>query len=138
MKHVISKVTKLVVATTDNVAAYDADLHDFVDDWKGGAIGDYYDGEAFHEAGTAKDVKLEAARRIEEIAPLWKQVNAAGDAIALIKKREDGNTLTDAENAKLEAYLTIKAAVDAIREKSDAIEMMSPIPGDFRDSKYWI
>lgn len=66
---------------------------------------------------TIGSIKLEASRRIEELWPVWKQVNVmrAGDQ---------------------EAINLMGAQIDAIRQKSRALETL--LPPDYRDQKYWV
>ncbi len=58
-------------------------------------------------------VKAEAERRIMADFPLWRQMN-------MIRAGED------------------LSAIDAIREASNLIEAMEPIPLDFKDDRYWL
>jgi hypothetical protein len=62
-------------------------------------------------------VKAEAARRIEERYPLWKQLNAI---------RSGGTGLA-----------TMTAFIDAIRAASNSLEAMKPIPHDFAADHHW-
>lgn len=69
------------------------------------------------EAERIAAIKAEAGRRIDEFAPLWKQLNAerAGDA----------------DSAAL------FARIDAIRAASDALEVLTPIPDDYAEGHHW-
>jgi len=65
-------------------------------------------------AEVALAIKAEAKRRIESIAPLWRQINAM---------REGDTALFD--------------KIDAIRAASDKLEAMDPIPDDITDDQWW-
>jgi hypothetical protein len=80
-------------------------------------------------------VKAEAARRILEICPEWKQRNLTAQAAILAKKGEAN--WTPEEQAAWGAGEEIWAQIAAIRAKSDALEAMDPIPADFKDDSYW-
>lgn len=62
---------------------------------------------------TSRQVKAEAERRILSQFPLWKQMN-------MIRAGED------------------LGGIDFIRQASNRIEAMEPIPQDFTDDKYWL
>ncbi|WP_120636019.1 hypothetical protein [Ruegeria sp. EL01] len=81
------------------------------------------------------DVKREAARRILEIAPEWKQRNLLAQAVKLTAKGR--SNWTEDELAAWEAGEVIWSTVTAIREASDKIKRMSPIPTDFQEDKRW-
>lgn len=70
---------------------------------------------AMHPSVT--QVKMEAARRIGERYPVWRQLNLM---------REGGEALTE-----------MGAAIDAIRDASNTIEAMDPIPQDFAADHRW-
>jgi hypothetical protein len=80
-------------------------------------------------------IKAEAARRILEICPEWKQRNLTAQAAILAKKGEAN--WTPEEQAAWDAGEVIWAQIAAIRAKSDALEAMDPIPADFKDDSYW-
>lgn len=69
-------------------------------------------------APTAASVAVEAARRIEERYPLWRQLN--------LVRAGDG---TDLE--------AMSSFIDAVRGRSNEIEAMTPIPADFADDQWW-
>jgi len=81
-------------------------------------------------------VKDEARRRILARFPEWKQTNmiARGVELTLAKLSGEWKANEQAEAAGLQAAWDW---VNAVRSASDAIEAMSPIPADFRDSKHW-
>jgi hypothetical protein len=81
-------------------------------------------------------VKAEAARRILEICPEWKQRNLTAQAAILAKKGEAN--WTPEEQAAWEAGEQIWAAIAIIRSKSDELENTGDIPSDFKDDKYWV
>lgn len=81
------------------------------------------------------DIKDEAARRIIELVPEWKQRNLLAQASILTAK---GSNNWDAEDtAKWEAGLHIWNKVALIRAKSDDLEQMNPRPVDYTDDKHW-
>ena len=66
---------------------------------------------------SANDVKQEAARRIRRIIPQWK-----------IERALTGGKPVAAADQK---------AAQAVRDASDRLERMSPIPSDYTDDKHW-
>lgn len=78
-------------------------------------------------------VKEEAERRILKDYPLWKQNNMLIDKINIlgkeVKTSEDLQLLAD-----IEAGLQ---KINYIREKSNQIEAMQPIPSDYMIEDYW-
>lgn len=81
------------------------------------------------------EVKAEAARRILEICPEWKQRNLTAQAAILAKKGEANWSPEEAE--AWVAGEQIWAQIALIRTKSDALEAMSEIPADFKNDSYW-
>lgn len=63
-------------------------------------------------------VKAEAARRIEQRYPLWRQLNVM---------RAGGDEL-----------VAMSSDIDALRARSDEMEAMVPIPADFADDRWWL
>lgn len=82
------------------------------------------------------EVKAEAARRILEICPEWKQRNLTAQAAILAKKGEAN--WSPEEAAAWSAGEQIWAQIALIRAKSDALEAMSEIPADFKNDSYWV
>jgi len=83
-------------------------------------------------------VKGEAGRRILAICPEWKQRNHIATDLTYTKIIQGGGTLTteqESDRAEMEA---VWESIQSIRTKSDEIEVMSPIPADFRDDSYWV
>jgi hypothetical protein len=81
-------------------------------------------------------VKEEAARRILEILPEWKQRNLtarAAELAAILAER----SWTNEERAEWEDGQAIWDRIKAIRAASDALEEMDPIPQDFQEEKNW-
>lgn len=66
---------------------------------------------------TVADVKAEARRRIEAIMPRW----------MIDREVTGGDPVPTAA----------KAAAAVIRERSDCIEQLNPIPANFREDVYW-
>ena len=92
--------------------------------------------EPIVELTTNDLVKAEAARRILEICPEWKQRNLTAQAAILAKKGE--TNWTPEEQTAWDAGEAIWAQIAAIRAKSDALEAMDPIPADFKEDNYWV
>ena len=88
-----------------------------------------------HPAGTVEKVKREAYRRIIAICPEWKQRNLLAQASILNDKGRSNWTSDELEawNAGEAIWTQIKA----IREDSDTLEAMDPIPSDFDSDEYW-
>jgi len=82
-------------------------------------------------------VKSEAGRRIVAICPEWQQRNYIATDLTYTKIIQGGGSLTaeqESDRAEMEAVWT---TIQGIRTKSDEIEVMSPIPADFREDSYW-
>lgn len=62
-------------------------------------------------------IKAEAAKRIEQILPTWMAIRAISG----------GSDISQ----------DIKDAAQRIRDASNALEQMNPIPQDYTDDKYW-
>jgi hypothetical protein len=80
-------------------------------------------------------VKAEAMRRILEICPEWKQRNLTAQAAILAEKGRANWSAEELSNWN--AGKAIWDQIAAIRECSDIIELMDPIPEDFTENKYW-
>lgn len=63
---------------------------------------------------TVYDVKIEAKRRIEKFAPVWRQINALR-----------------------EGDVGLFSRIDAIRMASDKLEERDPIPSDYASDEHW-
>lgn len=87
------------------------------------------------EPVTVGQVKAEARRRIIAICPEWKQRNLTAQAAILAKKGPENWTAE--EQAAWDAGEALWTQIAAIRAKSDQIEVMDPIPQDYRDDGYW-
>ncbi len=77
-------------------------------------------------------VKKEAERRIIEVYPLWKQNNMLSDKITLLNKirtAEEEQQLID-----IDAGL---AYINHIRQCSNVIETMTPIPENYMSDTHW-
>lgn len=98
---------------------------------------------AFLESGptpyapTADDVKAEAGRRINLRYPLWRQSNMNMRANELQEVRIAGGTLTPEEQAEADALKAAATWIKSVRDTSDALEAMSPVPVDYADNAYW-
>jgi uncharacterized protein YnzC (UPF0291/DUF896 family) len=89
-------------------------------------------------------VKDEAQRRIIALTGrlslmdcMIKQSNANMRANELNDKRVSGGTLTQEEETEATALRNLATAIKAIRAKSNAIELMDPIPLDYTTNSYW-
>lgn len=82
-----------------------------------------------------KKIKAEANRRIVQIVPEWKQLNLLARSTELVKIGEQN--WTEAEREEVVLIESIWNKVKHIRAKSDELEVMSPIPDDYQDDKYW-
>lgn len=80
-------------------------------------------------------VKSEAARRIEAIAPGWKQRNLTARAVEMIAQGKAAWTASD--RAEWGAGMAIWERIKAVRAASDGLEALGPIPEDYTDDKYW-
>ena len=78
-------------------------------------------------------VKAEAQNRILSKYPLWKQNNLLILKVELVAKA----TLTQEEQAALDDINSQLQEIKEIRDFSDVLEAMTPIPEDYRDNKYW-
>ncbi len=78
-------------------------------------------------------VKAEAQKRILAKYPLWKQNSMIADKLNIIQKetktQEEIDTLAEIEVGLEE--------IKYIRERSDTIELMDPIPSDYTIEDYW-
>ena len=84
-------------------------------------------------------IRAEAARRILEIAPEWRQRNLTARAAELALKIGDGLALTTEEQAERAAGQLIWDKIKAIRAASNVLEAM-PIadrPQDYKDNAHW-
>jgi hypothetical protein len=79
-------------------------------------------------------VKAEAARRIFQIYPLWKQYNVAVDKFTLM----DTPNRTPEEESKLQEVTDSINWIKSIRLRSNELEAMDPIPKDYTNDSYWV
>ncbi len=96
----------------------------FFDDVKpprgGKAVSDEEQQQVIANSLLFRQVKDEARRRIEAIAPPWKQRNALMDWVLLIDKKE----LTDAEEAALNKAAGLFGRIQRLRDISNDIEVL--------------
>jgi hypothetical protein len=78
-------------------------------------------------------IKAEAQKRILAKYPLWKQNSMLADKLSIIQKEVKTQEDIDAL-AEIELGL---GEIKHIRERSDAIELMDPIPSDYTVEDYW-
>ena len=90
---------------------------------------------ADYDAMMVTNVKKEAQRRIIAIIPEWKQRNLTARAAELAIKGV--TNWTAEETAEHEAGQAVWDQVNTVREKSNLLETMTPIPTDYVDDKYW-
>jgi hypothetical protein len=79
-------------------------------------------------------VKAEAARRIFQIYPLWKQYNLAVDKFTLM----DTPNRTPEEESKMQEVTDSINWIKSIRLRSNELEAMDPIPKDYTNDSYWV
>lgn len=83
-------------------------------------------------------VKAEAYRRIIAIMPEWRQRNTLARGMqASMTYGADPALWPASEIAAANEANAAWATIQAIRDASDALEQMDPIPEDFAADKYW-
>ncbi|WP_068315773.1 hypothetical protein [Polycladidibacter hongkongensis] len=82
-------------------------------------------------------IKAEAHRRIIAFCPEWRQRNLTARGTEFALKLSQGGTLTAAELAEVEAGQAIWDHITAIRNASDVIEAMEPLPDDITAAELW-
>ncbi len=88
------------------------------------------------DAALIRQIKAEAYRRIVAILPEWKQRNLTVRAVVLTEKGRVNWTAE--ELAEWDAGMALWQQVQAIRDASNTLEAMSPIPDDFATNEvYW-
>ncbi len=65
------------------------------------------------------------------------QAKAHEEAIALLDKRSDGGTLTAEEQARVVELRQVRALFQAIRDASNIVDALDPIPSDFKTHPAW-
>lgn len=89
-------------------------------------------------APTVEDVKAEAARRILAIMPDYQQRNALAMFAEAAQLHGPDPANWPPELQAVNADVMAKwAAIKAIRQRSDEIEAMQPVPADFRSDEHW-
>ena len=83
----------------------------------------------------ADEVRKTAKRKILEYCPEWKQRNITNRSMELVKKGSDNWTAE--ELAEYNANQTMWAKIKEIRDTSNTLEAMSPIPIDFGKDNRW-
>lgn len=89
------------------------------------------------EARRRLAVKAEARRRILARFPEWKQQNMTARGVELQDIWRRVGSWTAQEQADSEALTAAWAWINGIRDKSDALEAMIPIPIDYTSDQYW-
>ncbi|MCF7725787.1 hypothetical protein [Sulfitobacter sp. M22] len=87
-------------------------------------------------AKRASSIKAEAARRILEVCPEWKQRNLTAQAAILAEKGRAN--WTEAEAVAWTAGEAIWSQISAIRTASNALEAADPVPVDITDDTHWV
>ena len=82
-------------------------------------------------------VRNESGRRIYTPFPQWRQANYTARAVELVKTQVMGGLLTEQETAELAQLQAAWDWIKAVREASNALEVMDPIPANYQDDKYW-
>ena len=84
---------------------------------------------------TVADVNDEAQRRIYAVMPQHKQANLTARAAILAAK--GAVNWTEAEAEEWAAGLAQWAVIDSLREHSNTLNLMNPIPHDYANAKWW-
>lgn len=82
-------------------------------------------------------VKAEARGRILARYPDWKQANMTARGVELAFKVAQGETLREAETTEIAALQGVWGWIKAVREASNALETLDPVPAGFADDGYW-
>lgn len=80
-------------------------------------------------------VKQEAQRRILSTLPEWKQRNLTARAAELAMIGSSNWTVE--QQAEWEAGQGLWNQIKSIRNMSDTLEAMEPIPPDYQDDRHW-
>lgn len=88
-----------------------------------------------YDNNMVQKVKIEAQRRILALVPDWKQRNIAARMAELSVIGQPNWTVSQA--SEYQTYVNVWASIDNIRQLSDTLEAMSPIPKDYTDDRYW-
>lgn len=111
--------------------------------------GDTWNGSDFTKAGaatpaSAADVNTVAQARIIALTGatdfdscIVKQLNALMRATELTNKRALGQPLTDDETAQATALQAMADAIKGVRDASNVLNAMTPIPLDYSDNGHW-
>lgn len=86
---------------------------------------------------TADHVKLEAENRILNKYPLTKQMNAYSDFMLMREHLAGGGSLTAKQQTRYNAIKNAWSWVQSVRDASDTIEALDPIPDDYNDDARW-
>lgn len=83
------------------------------------------------------DVKAEAQRRIYERYPEWRQANLLARGVELQDAWRLNGAWTAQEAADAQACRDAWAWINAVRDASNTLEGMMPVPRAYRDEAYW-
>lgn len=106
----------------------------------GTQIADYVPGQSVSEPSgpvTIEMVKAEAARRILDRYPLWKQVNMDSRETELIKLMITRSAWTASEAAEVQGIDAAHAWIRSVRAASDVLEAAQTIPDDYANDRHW-
>lgn len=84
---------------------------------------------------TVADVNAEAQRRIYAIMPQHKQANLTARAAVLAAK--GSSNWTEVESDEWSAGLAQWMVIDNLRDHSNTLNLMGPIPQDYAADKWW-
>lgn len=100
--------------------------------------------DELHASPAPRHVKVEAQRRIVALVGatsfdgcLVKQLNAQMRETELLLKKIGGEEWTEAEADEAAALQAMADAIKVIRQKSNDIEAMDPIPDNLMDDTHW-
>lgn len=83
----------------------------------------------------SESVKKEAAKRILDVADENQQRNMLAEAAFILDIAKSSRT--EAQKARVEELKSIWAYIEAVRDASNILEAMDPIPQDFQNDSYW-
>lgn len=86
---------------------------------------------------TVAQVNAHAELRITTFCPLWKQSNLQARSLELLEKKTGILGLTPAEEDEADAIKDVFNHINALREDSDVLTAMDPIPFDYEDDSHW-
>lgn len=82
-------------------------------------------------------IKDEAGRRILAVADIHKQRNLLAQSAFLARQARVNGSLTPEETALEDSLLAVWQWIEAVRARSDELELVDPIPLDYQDDAQW-